>query len=242
MSRLFPDLDGIKCPVCRKEINITLDQTKIECPSCRNDIFVLSYPVEEIVLMTTDERPSRLEEDPKTRKRREKRSNRYMYGKFHNDTSEFGRELTELLETHAGRYQAEHGRDDLINEHVDLRNRIIRLLYSWIGQKKLESKLGIKIPLSASLMTDPPPDENNIRNSSHLEIYTPCEICGEDRITNASHILPRSHGGGGSPQNLLYLCPTHHHLFDHHRLSEEEWAKIDLSKKEVLPGFSWVIR
>jgi len=38
-------------------------------------------------------------------------------------------------------------------------------------------------------------------------------------------------GGPSAEENYLYFCPTHHHLFDGKRLSEEEWAKIDISSK-----------
>lgn len=37
--------------------------------------------------------------------------------------------------------------------------------------------------------------------------------------------------GGLAPDNLLVLCPTHHFLFDHSRLSREEFAKLDVSTK-----------
>ena len=50
-------------------------------------------------------------------------------------------------------------------------------------------------------------------------------------MTHFCHIIPRSVGGTNDQSNYLFLCPTHHHLFDHHRLSKDEWNKIDLSKK-----------
>jgi len=59
----------------------------------------------------------------------------------------------------------------------------------------------------------------------------PCEICGEIRTTNVCHIVPRSSRGKLVPDNLFILCPTHHFLFDHSRLSREEFAKLDLSSK-----------
>ena len=59
----------------------------------------------------------------------------------------------------------------------------------------------------------------------------PCEICGEHRATNVCHIVPRSSRGKLVPDNLFILCPTHHFLFDHSRLSRDEFVKLDVSTK-----------
>jgi len=117
----------------------------------------------------------------------------------------------------------------LINQMHDLKNEISALLESWIGQKILETKFGIKIPLSSTTISIKAYMRKQQR--SKTEVYEPCEICGEKRITNYCHIVPRMIGGPSAEENYLYLCPTHHHLFDGKRLSEEEWAKIDFSSK-----------
>lgn len=56
-----------------------------------------------------------------------------------------------------------------------------------------------------------------------------CQICGEKRITNQCHVVPRMRGGPGDEGNILILCPTHHFLFDHARLGPEEFQTIDFS-------------
>ena len=48
-------------------------------------------------------------------------------------------------------------------------------------------------------------------------------MCGEKRITLECHIIPRSEGGPLHRDNFVMLCPLHHHLFDHARLSKDEW-------------------
>lgn len=53
-----------------------------------------------------------------------------------------------------------------------------------------------------------------------------CQICGENRVIDVAHIIPRRFNGNGAPGNLLYLCPTHHVLFDRQRLTEDEYNKI----------------
>lgn len=53
-----------------------------------------------------------------------------------------------------------------------------------------------------------------------------CQICGFDRIVEAAHIIPVSKKGLNTFDNLLALCPNHHHLFDHNRLEENEFKLI----------------
>jgi hypothetical protein len=59
----------------------------------------------------------------------------------------------------------------------------------------------------------------------------PCEVCGESRLIHMSHIIPRRLRGSNGINNILFLCPTHHRLFDNCMLSREEWEKIDWSRK-----------
>ena len=156
-----------------------------------------------------------------------KRHSKYMYGKLYHDTFEFRKNIHDLFshffENHPELEMTTH------NEIVDLRNKVVTLLNSWIGSKKIESKCGIKIPLHAHS----PSLENILEKKAQLynKIYEPCEICGENRITNNCHILPYSVGGPDDEENFVHLCPTHHHLFDHNRLNKEEWQKLDFSKK-----------
>lgn len=59
----------------------------------------------------------------------------------------------------------------------------------------------------------------------------PCEICGENRVTDICHIIPNRLGGANRTDNVLFLCPTHHALFDRCMLSKGEWDKIDWARK-----------
>jgi hypothetical protein len=61
----------------------------------------------------------------------------------------------------------------------------------------------------------------------------PCEICGENRAVDKCHIIPSFLGGLLQAGNIIFLCPTHHRLFDNTMLSEEEWNKINFSR--ILP-------
>ena len=59
-----------------------------------------------------------------------------------------------------------------------------------------------------------------------------CQICGEARVVEAAHILPRKVIGEiWEKWMLLNLCPTHHKLYDSHRLNREEWQKIEQQVK-----------
>jgi len=55
-----------------------------------------------------------------------------------------------------------------------------------------------------------------------------CMICGEHRIVEWCHIIPRRKGGVSEPWNILYLCPTHHRLLDIARnlFIPAEWQRI----------------
>lgn len=53
-----------------------------------------------------------------------------------------------------------------------------------------------------------------------------CEICGFDRFIEVCHIIPAVLGGGFEEENILYLCPNHHRLFDNQLILREEWGII----------------
>ena len=59
----------------------------------------------------------------------------------------------------------------------------------------------------------------------------PCEACSENRAVDACHIIPAAFGGSNVASNIIYLCPTHHRLFDKCMLTEQEWNSIDFSTK-----------
>lgn len=105
----------------------------------------------------------------------------------------------------------------------DIRNKIHNIVTAIIAQMAVSGKYGIKLPF------DPQP-ENMDYQSRQMQIfrktYDPCELCGEDRITHECHIIPRSEGGPWHKSNLITLCPLHHHLFDHSRLSRNEWELL----------------
>jgi hypothetical protein len=149
-----------------------------------------------------------------------------LYGKFYHDMFEFRKSIQDLFSN----FTKEHPLDlKTNNDLVDLRNKTIALLNFWIGSKKIESKFGIKIPLQTTTSSIKNFLEKQAR--SYNNNYKPCEICGEKRITHYCHIIPRNTGGPSDEKNYLYLCPLHHHLFDHNRLNKEEWEVIDFSTK-----------
>ena len=106
----------------------------------------------------------------------------------------------------------------------ETRNRAIDICRAIIAQLVVEGKYGVKLPFD--------PREVDIaafvqKQRRTLEKrYEPCVICGEDRITHECHIIPRSEGGPLHRDNMVILCPLHHHLFDQHRLLPDEWKKL----------------
>lgn len=63
------------------------------------------------------------------------------------------------------------------------------------------------------------------------KIYKECKICGFNRIVEMAHIIPASKGGEITVENMIGLCPNHHHLFDHKKLTNDEAEKL---KERVL--------
>lgn len=67
-----------------------------------------------------------------------------------------------------------------------------------------------------------------------------CTICGESRVVDWCHIIRRCDGGPDDDWNILYLCPTHHSLFDWHRdlMTEDEWSRIKMEVELATARFS----
>lgn len=106
----------------------------------------------------------------------------------------------------------------------NLRNQVHDTTRAILVQLVLEGKYGIRAPLEVRSV-----DLAQFRarqQKSQQRAYPPCVICGEHRITHECHILPAADGGPYHPDNLVILCPLHHHLFDHHRLTESEWEVL----------------
>lgn len=69
-----------------------------------------------------------------------------------------------------------------------------------------------------------------------------CLICGEDRVVDTCHILPKFFVSllegyeylAEDEQNMVYLCKNHHYAFDHNRLTQEEIDVIHRYKKEFI--------
>ena len=64
-----------------------------------------------------------------------------------------------------------------------------------------------------------------LRKRAHERI--PCSICGFKRYVELCHVIPVIKGGNDDMDNMIYLCPNHHRLFDCHRLNKTEMRKLD---------------
>lgn len=71
-----------------------------------------------------------------------------------------------------------------------------------------------------------------------------CAICGENRYTERAHILPKflfkSSGKNADlfdfkGKNIVLLCPTHHKLYDHHKLNPFEKEKLSKLVYGMIP-------
>ena len=68
---------------------------------------------------------------------------------------------------------------------------------------------------------------NQIRNNILKRDGGECQVCGWQRDLEVHHIIPRIHGGGDHPNNLVTLCrechdlvsENKHHIYDYPELS-----------------------
>lgn len=60
-----------------------------------------------------------------------------------------------------------------------------------------------------------------------------CAICGFFRFIETCHIVPASRKGEYTRENILYLCPNHHRLFDERMLNAEEVGKLPQTAQTV---------
>jgi len=111
--------------------------------------------------------------------------------------------------------------NNINNLLVDLRNELRHVIDEIYQQLSIQVTHDIVIePTKRKLLYNPSiPDEQA------------CQICGEKRAVDRCHIIPREHGGDIDAGNMIYLCPMHHHLFDHCELSNDEFNKIVLKDK-----------
>lgn len=109
----------------------------------------------------------------------------------------------------------------------EVRNKIHNIVTAIIAQLAINGRYGLMLPND--------PREVDIaqfmanQNNTLQKSYEPCAICGEKRVTHECHIIPRSEGGPLHRDNFVKLCPLHHHLFDHARLSKDEWDTLSFA-------------
>lgn len=116
---------------------------------------------------------------------------------------------------------------------ANIRNKACNIYYTSMRQFIAKSKYGLELPFEVKELDLEHSDNRKLQMKN--KTYDPCCLCGFSLITAECHIIPRAHAGPDHPDNFVYLCPNHHHLFDKHRLSKEEFenllAFIKTSKK-----------
>ncbi len=108
------------------------------------------------------------------------------------------------------------------NLMIDLRNRMVDMMSDIYQELYIGFNHGITVK-SDRCWKNPTCLVNNEADN--------CMICGESRINNKCNIIPRESWGSDALGNIVTLCANHHHLFDHSRLSKDEFEKINLKGK-----------
>lgn len=144
-----------------------------------------------------------------------------MYGKAHHVKFPYKKRIHEACAKYLdkiGQLSSDHRINNLI---VDLRNEMCRIIDEIYQQLSIELKHDVII--------------NSTRHKTFefadQDKQQQCVICDEQRAVDRCHIISREHSGSNSEDNMIYLCPTHHFLFDQARLSKEEFNKINVSDK-----------
>ena len=149
-----------------------------------------------------------------------------MYGKPHHDKYPHKRRINDVFMEYLGEInKLSSGNTRIHNLIIHLRNEMYGVIDEIYQQLSIELQHDIKIE---STRRKPITSRHDIEILSYQQ---PCIICQEKRGTNRCHIIPREKSGANSEDNMIYLCPTHHFLFDQRKLSHEEFNKIDVSKK-----------
>lgn len=112
------------------------------------------------------------------------------------------------------------------SESDSKKNRIVELYNKGVKYKDIAQELGIHQGTVCSIMNKVLYRNRRIGVSATpskcRSVYKECHICGFSRIVEMAHIKPAHQGGTYDLDNIIGLCPNHHHLFDNKRLTEEE--------------------
>ena len=105
--------------------------------------------------------------------------------------------------------------------------RELRGAFSAWYQEKIE---GTSIP--KELVVPKPRQDRIYRTFTKAFAESACEVCGDTRVLNIAHIIPRHADGPDKEWNLMRLCADHHYLFDSALLTEQEWNSLDWDSKD----------
>ena len=147
--------------------------------------------------------------------------NKYMYGKAHHVKFPYVKRIHEACDKYLDKVRQLSSDYRINNLIVDLRNEMCRII------DEIYQQLSIKLKHNTTIDSTKRKTFEFIEQSKQQQ----CVICGEQRVVDRSHIIPREHSGSNSENNMIYLCPNHHFLFDQARLSKEEFNKINVSDK-----------
>lgn len=116
--------------------------------------------------------------------------------------------------------------DELIKWANETETEVKKMFRTWYAAEVI----GKRIPRRVLI---PKPRQDRIYRS-YAEKFSrhKCEVCGDTRVLNIAHIIPRADGGPDEEWNLMRLCANHHYLFDEHKLTEQEWACINWTSKD----------
>jgi len=148
-----------------------------------------------------------------------------LYGSAHQTKWPYQKRILDLFQEFEANIFSTTGRASLGDSLADLRNELVAIIDEIYQYLAIELKHNLSIPPTrrkSSYVVVPP----NV-------VESPCQICGENRVINKSHIIPNELGGSNSDDNLIMLCANHHYLFDQAKLTQAEFSKLNLTGKSA---------
>jgi 5-methylcytosine-specific restriction endonuclease McrA len=124
---------------------------------------------------------------------------------------------------------------DLIRWTKETKRKLEGAFVEWYDTNIKGTKLPKEVMISA------PRQDHIYRKFSKVFSDKVCEVCGDDRVLNIAHIIPRAAGGPDEAWNLIRLCANHHYLFDNMKLNEQEWSSINWESKDPR-AYAYVVK
>lgn len=126
----------------------------------------------------------------------------------------------QFLETAGSSHSANEQLDEVRDWARATQEKVEAAALSWF-KSEIEGK---RVPEHLQV---PKPRQDRVYKKFGVDFSSrSCAVCGDRRVLNIAHIIPRAANGPDEEWNLMRLCANHHYLFDNSKLTRQEWDSI----------------